>query len=113
MTERRISIPLRTNRYRHGYQSVDDLRHVISLGAGVQSTTMALMASQGAISPMPECAIFADTGEEPKRVYEHLSWLMERGRLPFPVYIVRAWEGYGAPSIRSSLGDSILSSIRG
>jgi hypothetical protein len=39
--------------------------HVISLGAGVQSTTMALMAAHGEITPMPDCAIFADTGAEP------------------------------------------------
>ena len=38
---------------------------IISLGAGVQSTTMALMASHGEIGPMPDCAIFADTGSEP------------------------------------------------
>ena len=44
---------------------------VISLGAGVQSTTMALMAAQGEIGPMPDCAIFADTQGEPRKVYEH------------------------------------------
>ena len=61
---------------------------VISLGAGVQSTTMALMAAHGEISPMPDCAIFADTGWEPKSVYDHLSKLREV--LPFPVHIVSA-----------------------
>jgi len=45
---------------------------VLSLGAGVQSTTMALMAAHGEIMSMPNCAIFADTGWEPKAVYEHL-----------------------------------------
>lgn len=30
---------------------------VISLGAGVQSTTLALMAARGEIGPMPDCAI--------------------------------------------------------
>ena len=35
---------------------------IISLGAGVQSTTMALMAAHGEITPMPHCAIFALTG---------------------------------------------------
>ena len=59
---------------------------VVSLGAGVQSTTVALMAAAGAIGPMPDCAIFADTGWEPKAVYEHLERL-ERA-LPFPVYRV-------------------------
>ena len=64
--------------------------HVISLGAGVQSTTMALMAAHGEITPMPDCAIFADTGWEPKAVYEHLEWLMSANVLPFPVHVVNA-----------------------
>jgi hypothetical protein len=62
--------------------------YIISLGAGVQSTTMALMAARGEITPMPDCAIFADTGWEPKAVYQHLDRL-ERA-LPFPVYRVSA-----------------------
>ena len=45
----------------------------LSLGAGVQSTTLALMASHGEIGPMPDCAIFADTGWEPQAVYDHLA----------------------------------------
>lgn len=61
---------------------------VISLGAGVQSTTMALMAAKGEITPMPNCAIFADTGWEPKSVYEHLERLIPA--LPFPVHKVSA-----------------------
>lgn len=63
---------------------------VISLGAGVQSTTMALMAARGELTPMPDAAIFADTGWEPRRVYAHLDWLMSSGLLPFPVYRVSA-----------------------
>ncbi len=62
---------------------------IISLGAGVQSTTMALMAAAGEIEPMPDCAIFADTGAEPEHVYKHLEWLMS-GVLPFPVHVVSA-----------------------
>ena len=61
----------------------------LSLGAGVQSTTVALMAAHGEIGPMPDCAIFADTGWEPQAVYDHLSWLMSPNVLPFPVHIVR------------------------
>jgi hypothetical protein len=61
-----------------------------SLGAGVQSTTMALMAVHGEIGPMPDCAIFADTGWEPRAVYDHLEWLMSGNVLPFPVHIVSA-----------------------
>lgn len=61
---------------------------VISLGAGVQSTTMALMAAAGELRPMPDCAIFADTQWEPSGVYEHLEWLEKQ--LPFPVHRVTA-----------------------
>ena len=62
--------------------------HVISLGAGVQSTTMALMAAHGEITPMPDCAIFADTQSEPQAVYDHLAFLKSPNVLPFPVHIV-------------------------
>ena len=64
--------------------------HIISLGAGVQSTTMALMAAHGEITPMPDAAIFADTGAEPRAVYDHLEWLMSGNVLPFPVHVVTA-----------------------
>jgi hypothetical protein len=58
---------------------------ILSLGAGVQSTTLALMAAKGEIEP-PEYAIFADTGWEPKSVYEHLHKLIVA--LPFLVHVV-------------------------
>ncbi len=64
--------------------------HLLSLGAGVQSTTMALMAAHGEITPMPSAAIFADTQGEPAAVYEHLKWLMSPNVLPFPVHVVTA-----------------------
>ncbi|MDP5277202.1 phosphoadenosine phosphosulfate reductase domain-containing protein [Chengkuizengella axinellae] len=51
--------------------------HVISLGAGVQSTTMLLMACRGEFEPKPDLVIFSDTGWEPKNVYEHLEWLKD------------------------------------
>ena len=62
------------------------MKHIISLGAGVQSSTMALMAARGEITPMPEAAIFADTQWEPAEVTRHLDWL--ETQLPFPVYRV-------------------------
>ena len=34
---------------------------VLSLGAGVQSSTMAIMSAKGVL-PKVDCAIFADTG---------------------------------------------------
>src|SRR5262249_18428138 len=38
---------------------------ILSLGAGVQSTTLALLAAGGELA-LPEAAIFADTGWEPR-----------------------------------------------
>lgn len=63
---------------------------VLSLGAGVQSTTLALMAAHGEIGPMPDCAIFADTQDEPAAVYDHLRWLRSGNVLPFPVHVATA-----------------------
>lgn len=69
--------------------------HILNLGAGVQSTTLALLASEGRIQYPGEpavqmhAAIFADTGEEPQdpghNVYAHLNWL--RGQLKFPIIV--------------------------
>lgn len=57
--------------------------HILSLGAGVQSSTLALMAAAGEVTPMPIAAIFADTQAEPASVYRWLDWLEKK--LPFPV----------------------------
>lgn len=57
--------------------------HILSLGAGAQSSTLGLMAAAGEVTPMPHAGVFADTGDEPDAVYEWLEWLTPR--LPFPV----------------------------
>ena len=50
----------------------------LSLGAGVQSSVLALLLSQSDPRlmelgyPKPDAAIFADTGWEPEYVYVHL-----------------------------------------
>lgn len=62
--------------------------HILSLGAGVQSSTLALMAGRGLVTPMPVAAIFADTQAEPPSVYRWLDWLEKQ--LPFPVHRVTA-----------------------
>jgi hypothetical protein len=54
---------------------VNRLTGVLSLGAGVQSTALSLMAARGELGPMPPLAVFADTGWEPAHVYRHLDWL--------------------------------------
>lgn len=67
--------------------------HIISLGAGVQSSTMALMAAAGEITPMPKCAIFADTGDEPQAVYD---WLGKLAAI-LPLQIEIAYRRNGLP----------------
>ncbi len=57
--------------------------NVLNLGAGVQSSALALMAARGEIGPMPDFAVFADTQAEPTSVYKWLDWL--ETQLPFPV----------------------------
>ena len=82
---------------------------VVSLGAGVQSTTLCLMAAKGKIGPMPDCAIFADTGWEPKQVYEHLDWLEQQ--LPFPIHRVTAGDLRQATIDRKNLAGGRFASI--
>ena len=64
---------------------MDKPLRILSLGAGVQSSTLALMIAHGEL-PMVDAAIFADTGAEPKGVYDWLDWL--ESKLPFPVHRV-------------------------
>ncbi len=77
------------------------MRNIISLGAGVQSSTMALKAAHGEITPMPIFGVFADTGAEPKIVYDHLRWL--ETQLPFPIHRV------GKGNLRDDLLESVKS----
>ena len=65
---------------------------VLSLGAGVQSTTVALLAVEGVL-PKPDAAVFADTGWEPAAVYAHLDRL------------AAVLGGAGIPLIRLQHGD--------
>jgi hypothetical protein len=58
---------------------------VISLGVGVQSSTMLLMAAKNEL-PHVDYAIFADTGYEPKSVYNYLNLLKKI--VKFPIYQV-------------------------
>ena len=66
----------------------------LSLGAGVQSTVLALLLSRRDERLLdlgyhpPDAAIFADTGWEPAYVYRHLDWLEQQ--LTFPVIRVQA-----------------------
>ena len=73
--------------------------NIINLGAGVQSSALALMAAHGVFDPMPDAAIFADTGAEPKNVYTWLDWLEKE--LPFPLYRVKALRQLEEDSFRA------------
>ncbi len=61
----------------------------LSLGAGVQSSVLALLLSRSDPQLLkrgyskPDVAIFADTGWEPEYVYLHLDWL--ENQLDFPL----------------------------
>lgn len=94
---------------------------ILSLGAGVQSSTLALMAERGVIAK-PDCAIFADTGHEPKTtrtldpqtgkwieggIYGWLDWL--EAQLSFPVYRVKRGDLFidAAQVVRSKKSGSL------
>lgn len=72
---------------------------VLSLGAGVQSSALALLSAAGehGLEP-PDFAVFADTGWEPSEVYTHLAWLEQQ--LPYPVIRTESQSG-------SSIKDNI------
>ncbi len=77
---------------------------ILSLGAGVQSTTVLLMSCRGDL-PKLDAAVFADTGWEPQAVYRHLDWLTKEA------------ERHGVPVHRVSGGnirdDALGSQVRG
>lgn len=71
--------------------------HIISLGAGVQSTMLYLLACEThPIMPKIDCAIFADPGDEGDDVYDHLKWLQT---LNGPPILVRS---------AGNLGDALM-----
>ena len=58
---------------------------VLSLGAGIQSSALALMLDAGLLQGFarPQLAVFADTQAEPSWVYDTVDWL--EGKLSYPV----------------------------
>ena len=55
---------------------VSERARALSLGAGVQSTTVLLLSRAGKLPPF-DAIVFADTGDEPAAVYEHLARLQK------------------------------------
>jgi hypothetical protein len=72
---------------------------VLSLGAGIQSSTLLLLSIRGELPPL-DAAIFADTRWEPRAVYDHLVWLEELARAA------------DVPVIRVSTGDIRADALR-
>jgi hypothetical protein len=82
------------------------MKRVISLGAGVQSSALLLMAGDGRFGAFsrPESAVFADPGWESEETYDWLAWLEQVSAIP----IVRVSIGknikdeaiYGGPRVR-------------
>ena len=79
----------------------------LSLGAGVQSSVMLMLAIRGEIE-RPDHVIFADTGFEPRAVYEHLEWCKKQClKAELPIHVVKAtmdmreeFEAYEAGEIK-------------
>lgn len=65
---------------------------VLSLGAGVQSSALLLLAAEGHL-PGLDVAIFADTGWEPRAVYEHLDRIEREIAEPAGIPILRVSSG--------------------
>ena len=78
---------------------------VLSLGAGVQSSVLALLLSrsdkrlQAWGYSKPDIAIFADTGWEPEYVYSHLDWLEQQLQYP----LIRVSEGNLKTNIKKGI----------
>lgn len=80
-----------------------EMLNILSLGAGVQSSTVFLMSCKGVL-PKLDCTIFADTGWEPKAVYEWLEVLKAEGlKAGIPIHRV------GTGSLRQ---DALRSAMR-
>lgn len=60
--------------------------NVLSFGAGVQSSAMALMAQMGHFEVVPDFCVFSDTGSEPQEVYDWLEYMQVI--LDIPIYTV-------------------------
>lgn len=65
----------------------------ISYGAGTQSTAMMIMGLEGELHAKPDIAIFADTGAEPKHVYEYLEIIKKHVKEKYNLDIITVKNG--------------------
>lgn len=80
-----------------------DLR-ILSLGAGVQSSTLLMKIYNGEIKPV-DYAIFADTGNEPDEVYEWFEYLTNKVQDKIKILIVKNERNTG------NIAEDVLSEV--
>ncbi|MCK4306580.1 MAG: hypothetical protein KAY24_20220 [Candidatus Eisenbacteria sp.] len=62
--------------------------NILSLGAGVQSTTLLMMSCNGDLPPL-DAVIFVDTGWEMLSTYKHLEWIRQQcNQAEIPLHII-------------------------
>ncbi|WP_214317678.1 hypothetical protein [Nonomuraea sediminis] len=84
---------------------------MLSLGAGVQSTTLLLLSARGRL-PKIDAAIFADTGWEPKAVYAHLDRLEREVAHPAGIPILRVRAGHVEGTVPETAPAGITGNLR-
>ena len=57
-------------------KDIGDSMNILSLGGGVQSTVLALMACRRELEMHPDYIMFSNTGNESSATYKHMNWLV-------------------------------------
>lgn len=87
-----------------------DAMRVLSLGIGVQSSTVAHMVEEGKIAPI-DAAIFSDTEGEPQAVYDYRKYLLSTIK-SFPIYTVSAGNLWESATTVKTTRDGLRSYIK-
>lgn len=98
-------------------ERIHDPMRILSLGAGVQSSTIFLMGCYGELQERLgetfDCAIFADTGWESKEVYEWFKFLKSEGeKHGVKIHTVTA-KNRETNAVRNIKDDALVSLVRG
>jgi len=82
------------------------MKNIVSFGGGVQSTALAIMVMQERL-PKPDLWLFADTGDEPARVYTHVEKWMDRfNRWGWPFEVVHRFDDF------TPLSDHVVTKVQ-
>lgn len=81
----------------------------LSLGGGVQSSVIALMADKGLFDDPLDRAIHADTGWDPPTTLEMVRWL--QSKVSYPVDIVRSPRGSVLDDVRNPVGEHVFTTV--